>query len=54
MKSTPYRDRTRAELLAEKEQVQTRYEELKGRGLKLDMSRGKPGAQDAGQDDHGN
>ena len=43
MKSTPYRDRTRAELLAEKEQVQTRYEELKGRGLKLDMSRGKPG-----------
>lgn len=43
MKPTPYRDRSRAELLAEKEQVQARFEALKGRGLKLDMSRGKPG-----------
>lgn len=43
MKPTPYRDRSRAELLAEKEQVQAQFEALKGRGLKLDMSRGKPG-----------
>lgn len=38
-----YTRMTPAELAAEKEIVSRRFEELKARGLKLDMSRGKPG-----------
>ena len=34
---------TREELLKLEEKLSSRYEELKGQGLKLDMSRGKPG-----------
>ena len=39
-----YSEMTREELLAELEPLKARYEDFKGRGLKLDMSRGKPGA----------
>ena len=38
-----YTRMTPAQLAAEKEIVSRRFEELKARGLKLDMSRGKPG-----------
>ena len=34
---------TREELLKLEEKLSSRYEEFKGQGLKLDMSRGKPG-----------
>lgn len=37
-----YTDMTKEELLKERESVLTKYEELKEKGLKLDMSRGKP------------
>lgn len=37
-----YTDMTKEELLKERESVLTKYEELKAKGLKLDMSRGKP------------
>lgn len=37
-----YGEQSREELLALKEQLEKAYEEAKGRGLKLDMSRGKP------------
>lgn len=40
---TAYTARTKAELQTEANAVRAKYEELKGRGLKLDMSRGKPG-----------
>ena len=40
-----YTEMTRAELLAEKEAVRAQYEELKGRGLSLNMARGKPGTE---------
>lgn len=33
---------SREQLEQEKAQLQARYDEFKGRGLKLDMSRGKP------------
>lgn len=39
-----YSDMTEEQLLAEKEELTARYEAFKARGLKLDMSRGKPGA----------
>ena len=39
---TAYKDRSREELLQEKELLEAKYEEIKGKGLKLDMSRGKP------------
>ena len=39
-----YRDLNREELLALKEQLHAEYEEAKAKGLKLDMSRGKPAA----------
>ena len=39
-----YNDMSREELLAEKAALEAAYEEFKGRGLKLDLSRGKPGA----------
>lgn len=39
----PYKDLTKAELLALKEAFNEEYKEAQGKGLKLDMSRGKPG-----------
>ena len=39
---TAYKDRSRAELLQEKELLEAKFQEIKGKGLKLDMSRGKP------------
>ena len=38
-----YQELSREELLSLREQLQAAYEEEKGKGLKLDMSRGKPG-----------
>ncbi len=38
-----YQELTREELLALKEQLEAEYVDAKGKGLKLDMSRGKPG-----------
>ena len=43
MNLKPYSTLTKAELQAEKAEVQAKYEDLKAKGLKLDMSRGKPG-----------
>lgn len=39
----PYKDLTKAELLALKESLNKDYQEAQKKGLKLDMSRGKPG-----------
>ncbi len=39
-----YQELTREELFELKEQLMAEYEDAKGKGLKLDMSRGKPGA----------
>ena len=39
-----YSEMSREELLALKEQLDRQYEEIKAQGLSLDMSRGKPGA----------
>lgn len=38
----PYSQMTKEELKALKEQLEQQFEEVKGKGLKLDMSRGKP------------
>ena len=38
-----YQSMTPAQLQAERENVAKKFEELKAKGLKLDMSRGKPG-----------
>lgn len=40
-----YREMSREELLKEREEVSAKYEKLKGMGLKLDMSRGKPNTE---------
>lgn len=40
----PYADMTAAELQAEKAELEKRYNDFKAKGLKLDMSRGKPGS----------
>ena len=40
-----YTEMTKEELRAELEQVRPRYEELKARGLSLNMARGKPGKE---------
>ena len=40
-----YAERSREELLEELKQAQARYDELKGRGLSLNMARGKPGTE---------
>lgn len=40
-----YDEMSREELLALREELEARYEEAKGKGLKLDMSRGKPSRQ---------
>lgn len=39
---TPYKDLSREELLKEKENLEQQFAEIKAKGLKLDMSRGKP------------
>ena len=39
-----YKDMSREELLQEKAALEAQYEEVQARGLKLDMSRGKPSA----------
>ena len=39
---TAYKDRSRDELLQEKASLEAQFDEVKARGLKLDMSRGKP------------
>lgn len=39
-----YSEMTKEQLIALRDEVYKKYEELKGMGLKLDMSRGKPGA----------
>lgn len=41
----PYKELTREELLELQSSLQAAYEEEKGKGLKLDMSRGKPGKE---------
>lgn len=40
-----YDEMSREELLVLREELEARYEEAKGKGLKLDMSRGKPSRQ---------
>lgn len=39
-----FREMSKEELLAVKSELEAKYEEVKGKGLKLDMSRGKPAA----------
>ena len=39
---TPYSELGKEELLALKKELELQYEDAKGKGLKLDMSRGKP------------
>ncbi len=38
----PYKEMTREELLKEQTSLEAKYQEVKAKGLKLDMSRGKP------------
>lgn len=38
-----YQELSKEELLVLKAQLEAAYEDVKGKGLKLDMSRGKPG-----------
>ena len=40
-----YQEMTKEELLQEKEALEAAYEEIKAKGLSLDMSRGKPAAE---------
>ena len=42
---TPYCELSKEELQALKKDLTLRYEDAKGKGLKLDMSRGKPAAE---------
>ena len=39
---TAYKDLSKEELLELKSELEARFEEVKEKGLKLDMSRGKP------------
>ena len=41
----PYAERSTEELLSLKAQLEQQYKEFQGKGLKLDMSRGKPSAE---------
>ncbi|MBS6397239.1 MAG: aminotransferase [Clostridiales bacterium] len=41
----PYSERSREELLAMKEELERQYKDACGKGLKLDMSRGKPAGE---------
>ncbi len=43
--SKKYTEMTKEELLAEQKELKARYDEFKAKNLKLDMSRGKPGAE---------
>ena len=45
MECTPYKERSYVQLSQEYEKVSGKYHELKALGLSLDMSRGKPGAE---------
>lgn len=42
---TAYKDMTKEQLMQEKSELVKKYEEIKGYGLSLDMSRGKPGKE---------
>ena len=44
---TAYKDLSREELLELKSGLEARFTEIKAKGLKLDMSRGKPSARTA-------
>lgn len=44
LKMTAYKNMSQAELEALKKQLEAEYENVKGEGLSLDMSRGKPGS----------
>ena len=39
---TAYKDMTKEELTGVKEELERQFQEVKAKGLKLDMSRGKP------------
>ena len=41
----PYRELSKEELLALQEELQAEYDAEKAKGLKLDISRGKPGKE---------
>ena len=41
----PYSERTTEELLQEKQELEAKFEDARGKGLKLDMSRGKPSTE---------
>ena len=42
---TAYKDLSKEELLELKKGLEARFEEIKAKGLSLDMSRGKPAAE---------
>ena len=48
---TAYKDMSREELLELKSRLEKEFEDVKGKGLKLDMSRGKPSADQLNGDD---
>ena len=42
---TAYKDMTKEELSGVKEELERQFQEVKAKGLKLDMSRGKPSTE---------